>query len=77
VGSAGVGFTVTEDYDWLEVSPTSGSVAPGANQTLGVKATCPSIPGSDEGTVTLEFDHPAVSAKTVLVKLTCDAPVIL
>ena len=57
--------------DWLTVSPTSGSTAPGGSSTLTVTLDAASLsPGTYSGTVTLTSNDPDEAVVTVPVTLT-------
>jgi hypothetical protein len=76
-GNSVLSFTVTGDADWLNVSPTSGSLTPNSSQTLTLSASCGDAEDTYAGTVTIRSNDPDPDRETrqVAVNLTCDSEV--
>ena len=71
-GGGTLSYRVAGNADWLELSPTSGSVAAGSSATVAVTANC-SQPGTQSASVSVTG---AGRSATVTIDLSCDAPPI-
>jgi hypothetical protein len=72
IGELPLEFTVPPGVSWIVVTPTSGTVAPGAEQTLNLQITCPAAIGTATSQLYInsnDWDQPSVGL-TVLATST-------
>lgn len=72
-GTAPLAFVIEEEAAWLEPTPPSGDLAPGATQTLDLAATCTQA-GELSATVIIREVNDAVTSQTFRVVLPCSEP---
>ena len=70
-GNAPLRYTIT-GANWLELSTSNGTLAPGADVEVDARATCTEV-GEKGATVTVTGDDPTTPRRTLAVTLRCSA----
>jgi hypothetical protein len=74
-GSASLNYSISVPVadSWLGISPSTGTLAVGAKQTIAASAACPQTAADLSSTVTIAATGNASLSKTFTVKLKCEA----
>ena len=70
-GEIELSFDIDEDADWLDVSPTNGTVSGESSSEVALSSTCPSDAGIYSETLYIDSDAPFDSSGEVEVTLDC------